>query len=80
MANMRAKMKVASVEKFGDSEKLRFNAVSKNDGYPSDGTDENNTFAKWTPQADLTITINNPDLIGQFIVGDVFYLDFTKTE
>ena len=77
---MRAKMKVVSVEdkrEFG-CEGLSFSAVCKNDGYSEDGSDENNTYAKWTPQADLQMTVSNPALFGKFNVGDEFYLDFTK--
>lgn len=75
---MRAKMKISSVEKFVSSERLRFSAVSKSTSYPSDGTDEDNTFAKWTPSADLTMTINNPTLLNKFEPGQLFYVDFTS--
>jgi len=78
---MRAKVKVASVvagENGVGSETLHFNAVSKSDGYPEDGSDENNTFARWTPQADLKMVINNPELIGKFSQGQEFYVDFTE--
>ena len=77
MPQMRAKMKVARVENKGDYENLTFSAVCKNEGYPADGSDENNTFAMWTPCAELSMTINNPALIGQFAEGQEFYLDFT---
>lgn len=79
MPVMRAKMKIHSVEKHGaDSETLHLGAVCKNDGYPEDGSDENNTFARWTPSAGLSMTINNPALIGKFSPGQEFYLDFTE--
>jgi len=77
---MRAKMKVARVEINGTYEKLDFSAVCKNDGYPADGSDENNTFAMFTPSAELSMTINNPALFGKFDVGQEFYLDFTLAE
>jgi hypothetical protein len=60
------------------AEVLTFRAVAKNDGYPADGSDEDNSYAKWTPQADLSITVANPALWGQFKVGQKFYVDFTK--
>ena len=77
--NMRAKMKVVSVVKHSDTyEELEFSAVCKNDGpYPPDGTDENNTFAKWTPSASLKMSITNPGLIGNFNPGQEFYVDFS---
>ena len=75
---MRAKMKVASINYHSDScETLEFHAVCKNDGYPSDGSDENNTYALWTPTADLKMCITNPALTGKFEVGQEFYVDFT---
>jgi hypothetical protein len=80
MTMMRAKMKVSRVENNETYEKLDFTAVCKNDGYPSDGSDENNTFALWTPSANLDMTINNPALFGKFAVGQEFYLDFTLAE
>lgn len=78
MSKMRAKMRVSNVEKTSDSEQLSFSAVAKNEAYPEDGSDENNTFARWTPSAELTMYVNNPDLHGKFSVGDEFYVDFTE--
>lgn len=78
---MRAKLKITSQRKCNDNyEELVFNAVSKSDGYPADGSDENNSFAKWTPTAELRMSITNPALIGKFVVGQEFYVDFTPAE
>lgn len=78
---MRAKIRVSQVVNHSETcETLHFNAVAKNDGYPADGSDENNTFAKWTPSAELKLTVTNPDLIGKFEPGEAFYVDFTKAE
>lgn len=75
---MRAKLKITNVESCGENyENLTFSAVSKSDAYPEDGSDENNTFARWTPTAELKMTITNPDLIGKFVEGQEFYVDFT---
>lgn len=59
------------------TETVHFSAVGKDEPYGDDGSDENNTFAKFTPSADLRIHIANPELIGAHKVGDVFYVDFT---
>lgn len=75
---MRAKMQVSAVITNGGSEQLAFNAVCKSGAYPADGSDEDNSFAKWTPSAELKMTVNNPDLFGKFKVGDKFYVDFTE--
>lgn len=76
---MRAKMKVVEVDKQESFVGLKFSAVSAN-SYPADGSDENNTFAKWTPSADLKMVITNPDLIDKFSKGQEFYVDFTEVE
>jgi len=83
-ALMRAKMEVTGVKEILDheekkcSEDVSFRAVSRSEGYPDDGSDENNTFARFTPTADLQMTIANPALFGSLNVGDQFYVDFTK--
>lgn len=78
---MRAKMKVTGVgPNNGSNEELFFRAVSKSDGYPADGSDENNSYARWTPSAELKMTITNPELFGKFSVGQEFYVDFTLVE
>ena len=78
---MRAKLKVTGVTKVSeDQEDIGFSAVSKNEGYSEDGSDENNTFARFTPMAELTMTIQNPNLIGKFNMGDEFYVDFSKVK
>ena len=79
MSSMRAKMRVSSVIPNGDCETLNFNAVSKNEGYGAEGLDENNTYATFTPSANLSMYINNPALIGKFKVGEEYYLDFIKS-
>lgn len=78
MPTMRAKFVVQSVEKTEFSEKVKFAAVAKSGGYPEDGSDEDNTFAKFSPQADCSITIANPALFGKLQPGKKFYVDFTE--
>ena len=78
---MRAKMRVVSVKKVHDGqEDLVFTAVSKRDGYPEGGNDENNTYAQFTPMADLSMSIQNERLFGKLKEGDEVYLDFTLVE
>jgi hypothetical protein len=83
---MRAKMKLNSVDrthegKDGDSYRsiaIRMSAVSKADAYPPDGSDENNSFARWSPSADLSMTIANPSLFDKLKEGATFYVDFSE--
>ena len=77
---MRAKMKIQRIERFEGSEILTFNAVCKSGAYPADGTDEDNTFAKFTPTAELKMTVTNQALHGKFSPGQKFYVDFTLAD
>ncbi len=78
---MRAKVYVSGIEKYSaDSESIKFSAIAKKGGYPSDGSDEDNTFAKFSPMAHFNITIANPALIGQYALGEKYYVDFTPVE
>lgn len=61
-------------------ETLTMHAVAKNSAYPEDGSDEDNTFAKFSPGANLSINIANPVLWGKFTVGEKFYVDFTPAD
>lgn len=77
MATMRAKLQISSITKHSaECEQLRFHGVAAS-SYPADGSDENNTFAKFSPSVSLDITIMNPALIGKFEPGQAFYVDFT---
>lgn len=87
---MRAKLRAVSVvpsffpKAEGDEspaeksmEELTFCGVAAS-SYPPDGSDENNSFAKWSPSVDLKITVANPALFGAIAQGDEFYVDFTR--
>lgn len=85
---MRAKMRVSAIKPYVQTnsgtdagntiqEDVHFVAVGPKSAYPADGTDENNTFAKWTPMAEAKFSILNPALFGKFALGDEFYVDFT---
>ena len=83
MSDMRAKMRVANVtpNMNGDtkvSETLHFTAVGKSESYGEKGDDENNTYASFTPSADVNMLIANPELFDTFAMGAEYYVDFTK--
>lgn len=78
MTNMRAKFKIIKIDRYETCETLHFCAVSKDSAYPPDGSDEDNTYAKFSPCGELKLTVANPALLGKFAEGDKFYLDFTK--
>ena len=75
---MRAKMQVQSVMRTEYGEKITMNAVAKDTAYPTDGSDEDNTFAKFSPSASFELTCTNPALFGAINPGERFYLDFTR--
>lgn len=85
MTVMRAKLRVGFIQEHfngADGEKsaetLCMYAVCRTDGYvDTNGADEDNTFAHYSPQADLRITIANPALWGKFKAGQKYYVDFT---
>jgi hypothetical protein len=80
MTKMRAKMRLVEISRSQTtiSEGLMFRVVPLDQSYPPDGSDENNSFAKWTPSAELKMVITNPELVGTFTIGEEYYLDFTK--
>jgi hypothetical protein len=80
---MRAKLVVGNVQQHinsldgaKSSETLSMHAVCA-PKYDETGLDEDNTFAKFSPGASLTIQVANPALFGKFKHGDRFYVDFT---
>jgi hypothetical protein len=75
-AFMRAKMQVSKVERFAGQDRITCNAVAAK-SYPADGADEDNTYAKFSPSGELSLTIANPVLLGKIEPGQKFYLDFT---
>ncbi len=77
---MRAKFRVSNVNSYEISEQLKFNAVCGNAPFGPDGESEDNTFARYTPCAELVMTVSNPVLRGKFKEGDTFYVDFTPTK
>ena len=83
MTKMRAKVRVSGVFPMQNDkgevtqERLMFHGVAKSGGYPQDGADEDNTFAKFSPSVSMDFLVANPALFGQFKPGDTFYVDFT---
>lgn len=78
---MRAKVSCTGITKHGEtSETVVFTPVAKSTSYPEDGSDEDNTFAKFSPSGRFELTIANPALVGKFAIGDKFYVDFSPIE
>lgn len=74
---MRAKFVLKSVLSTEYGDELKFSAVCS-DNFGANGESEDNTYARYTPMAELTMKVNNPALIGKFRPGAKFYVDFTE--
>ena len=79
-AFMRAKMVVSKVERFANLDTVTMTAVAKSGAYGADGVDEDNTYAKFSPQGSLLLSIANPVLLGKIDPGTKFYIDFTPVD
>lgn len=78
---MRAKLQVSSVTKHDcGNESIKFHAVAAKSYAETDGLDEDNTFARYSPSASFDILIANPALHGKFEPGQKFYVDFTPAQ
>lgn len=42
--------------------------------------DENKPWSQFTPQGTVELHITNPAAVAQFVVGGVYYVDFTPAE
>jgi hypothetical protein len=47
---MRAKMRITEINGFEQSDRLKMVAVARTGSYPDDGSDEDNTYAQFSPQ------------------------------
>lgn len=81
--SMIAKFQVTNVIKLEQprwkSQELHMRPVSDKP-YDTDGNSEDSSFARWTPAGELKMTITNPNLFDKFVIGDKYYLNFTKAE
>lgn len=80
MPKMRAKVMVIGVTKHENvaQETVKFMPVTGKDPFGPNGESEDNTYAHWTPSGEITLSITNPALHGQFAYGQKFYVDFTE--
>ena len=86
----RCKVRVESVKLFGSDgngshtqEEIQMRAIGGHKvskGYPVDGSDEDNTYAKFSPSADFRLSVANPALFGIFKPEQKFYIDMTPAE
>lgn len=79
---MVAKMVVREVIQQGEPpavETVKLAAVTAKP-FDANGENEDNSFARYTPSANLEMMIANPALLGRIKVGDTFKLTFDKCE
>lgn len=77
---MRAKVLVQRVDRGIGADHITACPVARSGGYPDDGYDEDNTFAKFSPGGEFKLDIANPNLVGKIEPGQKFYVDFTLVE
>lgn len=77
---MRAKMQVSSVKLTTYGEIIEAAPVCGSTPFGANGESEDNTFARFTPSGSLSLTVNNPDLLGKIKPGQKFYVDFSAAE
>jgi hypothetical protein len=70
--SMRAKFTIESINSTEYGDQVKF--VAK---YDCKNSPEDNSYSKYTPSADASLSITNPALIGKFKPGQQFYVDFT---
>ena len=87
MLKTRCKVQVESVKLLGSGdgarEEIQMRAVQGDKvskGYPVDGTDEDNTYARFSPSADFRLSVANPALFGKFKPAQKFYIDMIEAE
>jgi hypothetical protein len=68
---MKAKLKITEVRQYEGSETLIFNADYS-------ASQEDQSFAKATPSAQMEIVVTNPDLLGKFHAGESYTLTLTR--
>jgi hypothetical protein len=77
---MRAMMEVRSVEKNSETQQTVTMAAVSSKPYGKDGESEENTFARYTPMANLTMSITNPAFMGKLQQGQKLFVDFSLVE
>ncbi len=74
MESIRAKFKCDSITQWNNESKTAYLSAVYGE------SEENKSFAKYTPSAQLVITISNETPANEFFErGKEYYLDFTKT-
>jgi hypothetical protein len=68
--NVRAKMTCESKTPYGEGFAVTLRAVTAD-------TDENKTWAKYTPSGSVTMQIDNPSAADAFEAGKTYFVDFT---
>ena len=83
MPFMRAKFQVTGVTSYPPEKPTSESIIAipvTSKPFDADGENEDNTYARYSPAGSLSLTFNNPALLGKVKAGDKFYLDFTKAE
>jgi hypothetical protein len=79
-AIMRCKMRVNWVKQSMSAEgKVESEEISLQAVYGPEGS-ENARWSRWTPSAQFSITVNNPEAFGRLSKGGEYFVDFIPVE
>lgn len=73
MPNFRAKVTIESVLLSTYGETITMKPVTN-------GTEEDNTYSKYTPSGEIKLLLTNPNLYGKIVPGSKYYVDFSEAE
>lgn len=75
--SVRGKFTVDSVTEYkGGQKEVLLSAVTGN----KHGVPEDKSYARYTPNGSIKLTVDNPPASDQFQPGKVFYVDFTEAD
>ena len=72
--NIRAKFVCETVLKDSSNETVKLRAVT------CDGSKDNESWSKWTPSGELTMSVSNPAAHGAFVPGKSYFIDISPVE
>jgi len=79
-AVLRLKVSIQSVKKVADGEgNIAAEEITAHAVYGKEGS-ANAQWSKWTPNAQLSMTVNNPAAFGKVLPGQFFFVDLVPTD
>jgi hypothetical protein len=81
MSTTRLKMVVNTVKRYaGQDGSIQAEEITLSAVCSGDENSANKQWSKWTPQGNLSFTVNNPPVFGKILPGQFYYLDLILTD